>query len=295
MRVEPWHQTPWDWRAGVQFTCGGTGTGLLLMAAIAGISDSVWLLRAGMPALIFVAIGLLFVWLKLGRRWRFLFVFLNPRTSWISREAFFSLPLMGLGILAVLFGLSSVALLAALFGLGFLYAQARMLQEARGIPAWREGLMVPLILVTGLVEGASLLLIATTIFGDVIPWLPIILLLLVAIRFGVWRAYFQKLTTLGAAPLQTTKVLSKINQPIVLIGHGLPILLLVITLFVPNSVPILGTVAAFAALLGGWYMKFNLVARAAFNQGFAIERTPARTPGYSGLGVKPGWGDRGTG
>ncbi len=37
----------------------------------------------------------------------------------------------------------------------FVYCQGRMLQAARGIPAWREPLLVPLIVVTGLAEGAG--------------------------------------------------------------------------------------------------------------------------------------------
>ncbi|MCP4422809.1 MAG: polysulfide reductase NrfD, partial [Chloroflexi bacterium] len=97
MHVNPQHQSPWDWRAGIQFICGGTGTGLLFFTAVAALQDSAWLLRGGILALIFVATGLFFVWIKLGRRWRFHLVVLNPFTSWISREAFFSGPLMALG------------------------------------------------------------------------------------------------------------------------------------------------------------------------------------------------------
>ena len=44
--------------------------------------------------------------------------------------------------------------LAAALALAFIYCQARMLQAAKGIPAWREPLLVPLMVVTGLAEGA---------------------------------------------------------------------------------------------------------------------------------------------
>ncbi|MCP4426718.1 MAG: phenylacetyl-CoA:acceptor oxidoreductase [Chloroflexi bacterium] len=290
MHVNPQHQSPWDWRAGIQFICGGTGTGLLFFTALAGLQDSAWLLRGGIPALVFVATGLFFVWIKLGRRWRFHLVVLNPFTSWISREAFFSLPLMALGAIGVLFELPIVALIGSLFGLGFLYAQAQMLFGAKGIPAWREPLIVPLIVLTGLVEGAGLFLVITAVSSpSPLTWTPIVLLLLIAIRFGIWRAYHQKLSTPGAAPSKTTAVLNKINQPIMLFGHGLPLILLIIGFIVPAIAPVTGAVAGLAALLGGWYCKFMLVTRAAYAQGFALTRTPARTPGYSGPGVKPGW------
>ena len=50
---------------------------------------------------------------------------------------------------------SVAALLAAIF----VYCQGRMLQAAKGIPAWREPLLVPLIVATGLAEGGGLLLL----------------------------------------------------------------------------------------------------------------------------------------
>jgi phenylacetyl-CoA:acceptor oxidoreductase subunit 2 len=48
----------------------------------------------------------------------------------------------------------------------------------------------------------------------------------------------------------------------------------------------LGGFCAFAA---GWLLKFTLVTRAGYNQGFAIEHVPARGSGAVGRGVKPGW------
>jgi phenylacetyl-CoA:acceptor oxidoreductase subunit 2 len=36
-------------------------------------------------------------------------------------------------------------------------------------------------------------------------------------------------------------------------------------------------------------LKFVLVTRAGYNQGFALEHTPVRGSGAAGPGVKPGW------
>jgi phenylacetyl-CoA:acceptor oxidoreductase subunit 2 len=295
MNVEPTHQTPWDWRAAIQFICGGTGTGLLLLTALVAWQEPAWLTRTGLVALAFIALGLFSVWIKLGRRLRFLFVFLNPRTSWMSREALLSLPLGVLALLAIVLGSAALALVASLFGLGFLYAQARMLQAAQGIPAWRERLTTPLIVATGLAEGTSLMLAAAVVLEaagtELVPptWLPALLFLLLLARLGVWLAYRRKLSRPGAAPDATVAVLNGIDQPLVYAGHGAPILLLAVAFFVPQAAALAWLAAAVLALVGGWFLKFTLIARAAYNQGFALTHAPARAPGFGGPGAKPGW------
>lgn len=288
MRDSPWHQTPWDWRASVQFICGGTGTGLLLFTTLAALADGVWLLRTGLLALAFVSLGLFMVWIKLGRRWRMLFVFLNPRTSWMTREAFLSLPVLGFGLLGIWLRSTALVGVAALIGMGFLYAQARILRAARGIPAWRAPLAVPLIVVTGLTEGAALLTFATLPFGAVGAWLPATLLVLVALRLWIWTIYQQALSAPGAAPAGTLAELARVRRGIVVSGHLMPLAALVIALVIPNAVA-LAWLAGLGALGMGWRLKYTLIARAAYNQGFAIEHTPARTPGFAGPHVKPGW------
>jgi len=288
--TQPWHQTPWDWRASIQFICGGAGTGLLLFTAIAAFFlEGEWLLRTGFLALLFIGIGLTFVWLKLGRRWRALFVFLNPQTSWMTREAFLSLPMVVLALAAILLRSPRLGLVAALFGLGFLYAQARILRASMGVPAWREPLIVPLIVSTGLVEGASLLLIAAALIRTAGLWLPVALFLLLITRLWVWSMYRIKLTEPGAAPLSTAAVLNDNNLTLTVLGHVVPLILLIGAVFMPDAAAILGAAAGLAALFAGWYLKFTIINRAAYNQGFAIDRTPARTPGYSGPGARPGW------
>jgi phenylacetyl-CoA:acceptor oxidoreductase subunit 2 len=51
----------------------------------------------------------------------------------------------------------------------------------------------------------------------------------------------------------------------------------------------LGGVCAFAA---GWALKFVLITKAAFNQGFALEYTPVHGARAPGSLVKPGWSQR---
>lgn len=291
MIVEPTHQKPWDWRASVQFICGGTGTGLLLFTTIAAWQEMAWLRHTGYLALVFLGIGLLSVWVKLGRRWRAMFVILNPRTSWMSREALLALPLFALTGAGVFFSLFGLMVAAAVLGMGFLFAQAKMLEAARGIPAWRTGLIVPLIVSSGLVEGGAVFALATAVFNTVGIWLPIILLVLLGVRLWVWQTYFKTLSTPGNAPIRTVDVLTDIRSHVIWIGHVMPLLLLVVGLMLPEGTVVFTAVAGAAAIFGGWTMKFTIIARAAFNQGYALKHTPARSPGYGGSGTKPGWNE----
>ena len=94
-------QHNWDSRAACNFIGGGSGTGLLLAAAVGFASGSPYFL-AGTLALALIAFGLSMVWLEIGRPLRALNVFFHPQTSWMSREALLALPVLALGTLAVL-------------------------------------------------------------------------------------------------------------------------------------------------------------------------------------------------
>ena len=59
--------------------------------------------------------------------------------------------------------------------------------------------------------------------------------------------------------------------------------------------PWLAALAGAAAIAGGWRLKFVVIARAAYNQGFALPLTPVRGAGEPGQGDKPGWSMPGPG
>ena len=59
---KPWLQRHWDWRAAVNFMLGGSGSGLLVAAALTGPSRATLLLGLGL-----IAAGLAAVWLEIGR------------------------------------------------------------------------------------------------------------------------------------------------------------------------------------------------------------------------------------
>ena len=144
----PWQQTSWDWRAAGNFIGGGAGSGLIVFSVLSGAQGTplAALLLAGLAL---VSAGLVCVWLEIGRPLRALHVFINPRSSWMSREALVA-PLLFALALGAIMGLRSFAPLAALAAIGFVYCQGRLLQAAKGIPAWREPMLAALIVVTGL-------------------------------------------------------------------------------------------------------------------------------------------------
>ncbi len=71
--------------------------------------------------------------------------------------------------------------------------QARLLQAAKGIPAWREPLLVPLVVTTGLAEGGGLFFAAAPWHQAGTPWLLAGFGALVLARVLVWLAYRRNL------------------------------------------------------------------------------------------------------
>ncbi|WP_372885474.1 DmsC/YnfH family molybdoenzyme membrane anchor subunit [Shimia sp.] len=288
--VSPKLQTSWDWRAAANFTLGGTGTGLLAMAMLAAVMGTTsWL--AVLLALMLVGAGLFCVWLEIGRPWRFINVLFNARTSWMSREAFSAMPLFGFGGLAWLTGSVGLGVAAALSGLVFLYCQARILQAAKGIPAWRQPEIVPLMVTTGLTEGAGILALLSLIPGtpDLIGGgLPLLLLALVLLRLGLWSRYRSAFAANGA-PTGALDIYDAMKAGLGLAPQGLVALCAAAAVIVPGAAAPALALAGLGALLTGWNFKYTLITRAAFNQGYAINRMPARGAGKSSAGIQPGW------
>ncbi|RLA36316.1 MAG: phenylacetyl CoA [Gammaproteobacteria bacterium] len=285
---KPWLQTHWDWHVALNFLTGGSGSGLLLVAVLGALAGQS-LAAPTWVGLLLVAGGLAQVSLHLGRPLRGLNVLLNPHTSWMTREAIVAGPLLALAGLAALLDSTVIGLLVGLLAAAFLYCQARILKEARGIPAWREPRIVPLVITTGLAEGLALYLLIAVAAGRNEALLPVGVALLAAlvVRFTAWRRYRQALQ--GHAPLAALAVLDRAEGPFAGAGHVAPVLLLLVAVWVPSAQGPLVTMAALAALLAGWGVKFAIVTRASYNQGFAITHTPARGAGTGGIGDQPGW------
>ena len=291
MSLGPVLQTKWDIRAVGNWVGGGTGTGIIIAATVLTLSG-INSYNFSLVGIVLVAAGLFSVALEIGRPLRSLNVFRNPFTSWMSREAWVALLVLPLGAAAFWYRSQVLLLLAAAAAGMYLYCQARILRASRGVPAWRVPQIMPLIISTGLIEGAGLILITGVIFKGlashtVLPALLVMVLVLLGLRALSWRAYFAALR--DNAPEGTVAALQRANLPLLLLGDLLPMLLLLLALLSGNYVAILVVNACALMTAAGWSLKFIIVTRAGFFQGYAMLHTPARGAGSPGPGTKPGW------
>lgn len=273
----PWLQTSWDWRAAGNFICGGAGTGLLMARALFGAPTQAslwspdWVVFIGLAL---VGLGLLCVWLEIGRPLRALNVFINPRTSWMSREAFVGLLLFPAGLAAML-GFSAWVWVTAALALLFLYCQSRMLPAARGIPAWRSGLFSPLFLLTAGCEGLGVFMLLGLFITPVTPAAVMALLVLLVLRILVWRRYRRSVD--ASLALRARTAMDQAGRTLVLGGSLLPGLLLIAGwLLGGHAASLLLALAGACAASTGASLKFMLVTRASYNQGFALTKMPVR-------------------
>jgi phenylacetyl-CoA:acceptor oxidoreductase subunit 2 len=264
----PWQQQSWDWRAAGNFMCGGAGSGLIVCAALSAAPAG--LLLAGA---VLVGLGLGSVWLEIGRPWRALHVYFNPRTSWMTREALVA-PLLFAAVIASWFGVPLAHHAAALLALVFVLCQGFILQAAKGIPAWREPRLVPLIVATGLAEGAGLLLLWGAFAHGATATQWAFFALALSARWLLWapwrgriRAAARALAALDrAGRVFKTSTLLALAAAALAAGAPLPEEL---------ARALQALCGALACASGAWF-KFTLLTRGAFNQGFALARLPVR-------------------
>jgi len=270
----PWVQAHWDWRAAGNFICGGAGGGLIVFTAIAGVDGRarVGLLLAGLAL---VGLGLFCVWLETGRPLRAPRVFANLRTSWMTREAFAATLLFPAGLAAAA-AVPGLLWVAAALALTFMYCQGRMLQAARGIPAWRGPLVPPLIVASGLADGGGVFFLMAPWHGIATTSLLVVLGALVLARFVVWLAYRKHIAVAAA---RARAAMAGADRWLLITGTLLPLALVVaVGTGVASGAAVVpcATIAGLAAAMAGAALKYALVTRAAFNQGFALRHLPVR-------------------
>lgn len=248
-----WLQKHWDERAALNFMLGGTGGGLMIAAALAYSPGRAPVLLS----LMLVAAGLGAVWLEIGRKLRAVNVFFNPFTSWMTRESFAALLLFALGS-AALWRPQPFLPAAALAALAFIWCQGRILHASKGIPAWRAPQVVLLIVSTALAEGAGLCLLFTAA-PPLLVWFALALIL----RAVAWSRYR------AAAP---NRALQTPGKALLRVGTAGALLLALADYWVAAAAPLAGA----AALVTGLWLKFALVTRASFNQGYALPQLPVR-------------------
>jgi len=284
-------QSFWDMRAACNFIGGGTGSALLWWAALGLIAGKQYFAPA-LVGLMFVSMGLFMVWLEIGKPWRALNLFYRPQTSWMSREGIVALPLLAAAAFSVLADAGIrlpvplpaphiPAALTAMLGLLFLYCQSAILHTARGIPAWREPRVVPLIASSGLTEGLGIYLLITAALGSVSIAMMVVAIMLVGVRALLWHGYIAALTR-SAAPEPTMAALAGVRAVFLVIGHALPVILLALAWIWPGNAATFSALAGVAATLGGWLLKVTLLTKAAYIPEYAVPAAPVRgRPGHS--------------
>jgi phenylacetyl-CoA:acceptor oxidoreductase subunit 2 len=284
-------QNFWDARAACNFIGGGSGSSLLFWAAL-GLVTGLPYTTAALIGLTLVAFGLVMVWLEIGKPWRAFNLFFRPQTSWMTREGIIAIPLFAAGALSVLFAADPLppitstpptipALLTAVLGLAFLYCQLRILNTARSLPAWREPWAMPLIGISGLTEGLGIYLMVMAVMGIVPVALVLAAWVLLIARAFLWQIYVKALRKSGA-PAPTLQAFRAMDNFFLIAAHASPVVLITLVIILPDlAIPLSAMVGA-TATLGGWYLKFVVVTRAAYIPKFEIPILPVRGQRGSG-------------
>ncbi len=266
-----WQQTSWDCARGGQLHLRRGGRWAHRLRRLVG-RERDGVLDLVVCALGLVAAGLLCVGSELGRPLRAIRVLRNPRTSWMARESWTALALFPAGLLAAA-GISGWAWIAAALAVFFVYCQARMLQAAKGIPAWREPLLRPLVLSSGLAEGGGVFLLSAPLHGAASAATLLLFASLVLVRGIIWVAYRRRLASRAAAG--ALRALDPAGRLLLVAGTLLPLLLLGAGIAGVFAAPLVALGGLLAALCGAW-LKLVIVTRAGFNQGFALAHMPVR-------------------
>jgi len=295
----------WDWKGATNFILGGMGSGLIVVSWIGLLLGQVNLnflpvINAFGAAV--MGLGLLTLLFKIGRPFRILNALRRPQSSWMSREIYLAMvffPAVGLDFLPWLLGVSvlgpqGLTFLHGVIGVcggAFLFAQARILFAAKGIPAWRAPLIPWMLIATGLFEGIGVLALAQAAFPAAFvnpAYLLSVGSFLAADNFILWQTYRIKAKDFGIGPL-AQKEFKSVSLLLVLIGHVVPWALLTILQVMPElNVSASFAIIGFATLFGGWLWKKTVLLNASYQQGFALPRLPQRGSGNRAAPVRMG-------
>ena len=275
----PWVQRHWDLRAATNFVAGGAGAGLIVVSVASGARGTPAAI-AMLAGLALVGVGLVAVWLEIGRPLRALNVFRNPRTSWMSREAIAAVVLAVLALAAAWLhateatGAPVAGALAALASLAFVWCQGRILRAAKGIPAWRSPATPALIVATALAEGAGLWWLAAAWHAQGTRGGIALFGLLLVARLVAWLAYRRTI----ARNARASAALAPAGMTLAAAGTLVPLVLVAAASVTAAEGWVLGlaSLAGAVALGAGAAFKAALIVRGAYNQGFAVPRMPVR-------------------
>lgn len=267
----PLRQASWDWRAAGTFTFGGAGAGLAFCAAMLAFASHEHAFAAFLLAPLLLAGGIAAVWVEQGKPKDYLRVFFHPQTSWKTREALIGALLAVVTLVATVLSFTPVLLAVVLLAAGFLYTQGRILGDAG------DTRLVPLVLSTGVAEGAGLLVVVAMLTGsDAAHGALSLTILLAALRWPVWTIYRDGL------PAVTARAFGERNVAVVLWA---PIVLLALGAVLARFEGIVGLIGWLAALAGGlataasgWWLKYRVLSPASASATLPAPEAAAAKP-----------------
>lgn len=283
-------QTFWDYRAAMNFTMGGFGSGLAVIAYLVHLLGDLpettltYLYAAGA---VIMAVGLFFVFLEIARKLRFALVILRPQSSWMTREVYFVAVLYPAIAADLVWPHEVLHLVAALSAAGFLYSQGRILHAGKGIPAWRVPAMPRMFVATGLFEGVALAALAMALLPGDAPytgWVPIAGVVLAVINAALWWRYVSSAKARGIGA-KARQEFARIRPALHIFGHAAPLGLFLVAILADSPELWLG-LGGVSVLIGGALWKFTVVARASYQQGFALPQMPRRGSGARAAPVR---------
>ena len=264
----PLRQASLDWRVRSNITFGAAGSGLAFTAAALSVGTGGHVIAAFLLAPLLVAAGIGLVWKESGQPKQFLQVFFRSDTSWKTRETLIAPVLVVATLVAAVLPFSLLLLLVMLASAGFLYAQARTLDNDGGAPAGRS--VLPLILGTGAAEGAALLaVVATLTFSSGAAGALRLALVLALLRWLTWTIYRDGLGEAAPRAFGETRVAVMLWAPI-----GLLAVAVLLPGFIGGLVAILAGLAAAGA---GWWLKSVVLGQTPSVPGLDLP-APSETP-----------------
>jgi len=271
----------WDWRASMNWCFGGLATGFAItgwLAYLLGAMPAQALTTVYAGAAILMAIGLFFVSMKIGRPLRAWRAIMRPQTSWMSRELYMAAVFYAAVLAALIWRHPLAFNIAGLAAVAFLICQSKILHMAKGVPAWRAPLVPSMIIATGLLEGFGLVAMGAY-FWQPLQAIPTAALgiVLVVINAAIWLSYAKSAKKEGIPPL-ARQAISRIGLRLHAVGHVLALIFFVIGA-TSDAGNLFLAVAGACAIAGGMLLKYSLIMRAGYQQGYRFGALPQRGSG----------------
>jgi DMSO reductase anchor subunit len=245
-------QVLWKLPAVANFTLGGVGAGLYVIAVMVdgfGASPSARLAAWLGPAL--VAIGFAAVATEAGRPLRGMFVLRRVRTSWMSREMWLGNAFIALAVLDLVVPATPLRLLAAVAATGFAVAQGYILRAARGVTAWNVSLMPAVFVASAALSGSGSYVLLQTLTGQPAASTLGIALPLLPVGLIVWLRYLDggngAAFTAAIAPLRSGRA----GRAVLALGYVLPLLGWLAAVAAPAEPATLPVVVSAAMIVAG--------------------------------------------